>query len=497
MQVVSTRDAECRRSAEQAVLEGIAPDGGLFVPELFPSLDLTAAYNKANAGYQQLCAYILGMYFDLDGQTLIRIAEGAYAEFSDPHVVPLHKLDGRTAMMELYHGPTLAFKDLALQALPRLMKAALAKTGQKENVLILTATSGDTGKAAMAGFADVERTAIQVFYPEYGVSAMQKLQMATQEGVNVAVCAVNGNFDDAQTGVKQMFEDRTLRDAVRKAGYSFSSANSINFGRLIPQVAYYVYTYAKLVADGTIKAGDKLNFSVPTGNFGNILAAYYAMKMGLPVGKLICASNSNNVLTEFFESGVYDKNRTFFKTMSPSMDILISSNLERLLFELCERDSKQVRVWMDDLSDKGSYRLPDPLREEVRKTFYADFCTEEDTREAIRNIYAQYDYLMDPHTAVAVQVLGKYRRATGDDTPCAAVSTANPYKFPQDVLFSVNGERTDDAFNAAQRLSECTHTSIPPQISELKTKPVLHNHAVEKDGMLSAVQGFLDRLRKE
>ncbi len=494
MQVLSTRGKMNAIPATQAVLQGIAADGGLFVPQEFPQIDLNEMEAYAAHEYDVLAARVLQYFFDISEDSLKEITQQAYGTFDDSVVVPLRELDASSYVMELSHGPTLAFKDMALQVLPRLIRKALEIHQQEENVLILTATSGDTGKAALEGFKDVPRTAIEVFYPVDGVADMQRLQMVTQEGSNVEVCGVKGNFDDAQTGVKELFANRELKDMLKKAGYTFSSANSINFGRLIPQVAYYIYAYAKLAAEGKIKSGEKINFVVPTGNFGNILAGYYAKRMGLPIGKLVCASNCNNVLTDFFNNSVYDANRTFHKTMSPSMDILISSNLERLLFEMTGRDEAQVCAWMDALKTNGKYEISPEMQTNLKETFYADFCSEQETAQAIRDTFRQYGYLIDPHTAVAQCVCGKYRKMTGDSTLCVVVSTANPYKFTQDVLESVSGESVADAFEAAARLSELTGTPIPPQISELCEKPVLHNGCVEKTGLFSAVSEFIHKM---
>ncbi len=492
MKVLSTRDRTLEMPALEAVLEGIAGNGGLFVPEQFPKIDQKRLTEATRAGYPEVAAYILGQYFDIDQTTLCALTKEAYASFSTPEVVPVRKV-GDQHVMELFHGPTLAFKDMALQVLPRLMRAGLDQFHRKEDALILTATSGDTGKAALEGFKYVPRTSVFVFYPHDGVAEMQRLQMATQQGGNVGVSAVKGNFDDAQTGVKQLFMDKEFAEHVRKAGYFLSSANSINIGRLVPQVAYYCHAYVKLVEDGTIQYGDTINFVVPTGNFGNILAAHYAKNMGLPIGKLICASNKNNVLTDFFNQGKYDARREFHKTMSPSMDILVSSNLERLLFEICDRDSATVLGWMDALRDHGSYDIPAAAREKLAAEFYADFCDDAGTGEAIRRVFEQHKYLMDPHTAVAQAVYDKYREKSGDKTPTIIVSTANPYKFTPDVWQSLTGETVSDAFAAAEKLFERTGVPIPASIRELKTAPVLHDGVVEKNAMGAAVDTFLHR----
>ncbi|MDR0361873.1 MAG: threonine synthase [Planctomycetota bacterium] len=491
MDVVSTRSGARRIPALQAVLEGIAGDGGLFVPVEFPRLDSGALLRDHRAGYAHVATAVLDAFFDVGRSTLHPLVSAAYAGFGDDAVAPLRALGDGTRVMELFHGPTLAFKDMALQILPRLFRVALEKFDRKDDALILTATSGDTGKAALEGFRNVPRTAVYVFYPEDGVAEMQRLQMATQRGGNVGVCAVKGNFDDAQAGVKRLFADRAFAAEAGRAGKFLSSANSINIGRLVPQIAYYCNAYAKLVDDGVVRYGDGVNFAVPTGNFGNILAAHYAKAMGLPVARLICASNSNNVLTDFFNQGRYDARRTFHKTMSPSMDILASSNLERLLHEICGRDHDVVRGWMRALSEKGVFDIPAAAREKLSGEFYADFCDEGETAAAIRRTYETDGYLIDPHTAVGVRVHQKYRERTGDDAPTVVASTANPYKFTPDVLASLTGETEDDAFEAAAKLAEYTGGAVPECIAELKRLPVLHDRVAEKDRLDEAARNFL------
>ncbi len=494
MDVMSTRNSAVRMPALQAVLQGMAGDGGLFVPERFPRFDMPELLRTARAGYADVAALVLGLFFDVEHPVLLNLAAEAYAGFDAPEIVPVRKV-ADTRVMELFHGPTLAFKDMALQVLPRLMRLALDEFGWKDDALILTATSGDTGKAALEGFRDVPRTSVFVFYPHDGVAEMQRLQMVTQKGGNVGACGVLGNFDDAQTGVKRLFMDESFVAAAKKAGRFLSSANSINIGRLIPQIAYYCHAYAKLAEEGAVKDGGVVNFVVPTGNFGNILAAHYAREMGLPIGKLICASNRNNVLTDFFRRGVYDARRDFHKTMSPSMDILVSSNLERLLFEISGRDSAVVRSWMDALRDTGQYDIPAAARDTLAREFYADFCTDEETAEAIRRVFEESRYLMDPHTAVAEAVYRKYRNASGDATPTIIVSTASPYKFTTDVWRSLTGESLADAFEAGEKLSKRTGTPIPQSIRELKSAPELHTGEVEKDRLRDAVESFLEAKR--
>ena len=494
MNVVSTRNSTVPIPALQAVLQGIASDGGLFVPERFPRLDRSELLRAARAGYAEVATLVLGHYFDVGQSVLLGLAREAYAGFDVPEIVPVRRV-GDTHIMELFHGPTPAFKDMALQMLPRLMRLALDEFGWKDDALILAATSGDTGKAALEGFRDVPRTSVFVFYPFNGVAEMQRLQMVTQKGGNVGVCGVRGNFDDAQTGVKNLFMDESFIADAKSAGRFLSSANSINIGRLIPQIAYYCHAYAKLVEEGAISDGDGVNFVVPTGNFGNILAAHYAREMGLPVRKLICASNRNNVLTDFFNQGVYNARREFHKTMSPSMDILVSSNLERLLFEISGRDNGVVRGWMEALGKKGKYDIPASARETLSQEFYADFCTDEETGAAIRRVFEKSRYLMDPHTAVAEAVYRKYRIASGDTTPTVVVSTANPYKFTTDVWHSLTGENLTDAFEAGEKLSARTGTPMPSSIRELKTTPEVHTGVVERDGLSGAVKKFLSARR--
>ncbi len=492
MKVISTRNKKEEMPALDAVLKGIAADGGLFVPLDFPCLDLNGIVKTASKGYPALASEVLSAYIDLSKEELEILAAEAYASFDTKEVVPLSCVDN-ACVMELWHGPTLAFKDMALQVLPRLLQKAMARQTDGRKVLILTATSGDTGKAAMDGFADVDGTAIVVFYPSEGVSDMQKLQMVTQEGGNVCACAVHGNFDDAQNGVKELFANPDFNRQMRQAGYDLSSANSINFGRLVPQVAYYVYAYAKLVLEEKIKCGSPINVVVPTGNFGNILAAYYAKQMGLPIRRLVCASNRNNVLTDFFHKGEYTARRTFYKTMSPSMDILISSNLERLLFELCGRDEAQVSAWMAALKKEGRYEVPAAVVDKMQRDFWAGYCDDGRTGETIKQVYGEYGYLLDTHTAVAWAVYEDYKKVTGEDIPTVIASTANPFKFVPDVLRSLTGEETgDDIFGAAQKLAEVSKSAVPDKITELKTKPVLHHGAVKKSGLADVIIKFVE-----
>ncbi|HML66835.1 MAG TPA: threonine synthase [Clostridia bacterium] len=470
MRYLSTRGGD-PASAAEAIVRGISPSGGLYVPESYPIIEWN---NGVRGGYLATAHRVMQAYLpETDSAELQTMIAAAYKSFDHPDVTPLVKLSEREHILELWHGPTMAFKDVALQMLPHLMCSSLRQTGETKQVYILVATSGDTGKAALEGFRDVEGTRVLVFYPFGGVSEAQRLQMVTQEGTNVDVCAVRGNFDDAQTGVKQIFASTEIAERLSKEGVRLSSANSINFGRLLPQIVYYFTSYQQLVASGEIQPGEKVNFCVPTGNFGDILAGEYARRMGLPINKLICASNRNNVLTDFFESGVYDGNRSFFQSMSCSIDILISSNLERLLFELAHRDDALVRKWMGELKGKGMYALSQSALDELKKTFSAGWCTEEDTLGTIRRIFDQTGYLMDPHTAVAQCVYERYAAKTGDKTKTVLLSTANPYKFASDVLGAFEPAGKDDFANA-DRLKSLSGAPIPKSMSELFGKPERH-----------------------
>jgi threonine synthase len=482
MQLIGTRNKNGKAEALDAVLQGIAPGGGLYVPSFFPALPDIGELLPLR--YDALSARVLSLFFEgvADMGALTR---AAYKSFDDPAVAPVKRIGKGQYVMELWHGPTLAFKDMALCVLPRLMTAAMQRQRGKD-VLILVATSGDTGKAALEGFCDVPHTRIFVFYPDEGVSDMQRLQMITQRGDNTHVAAVRGNFDDAQNGVKAIFADSAFAAKAADMGYSLSSANSINFGRLAPQIAYYVWAYAQLVSKGEITKSEPVNFVVPTGNFGNILAAYYAKRMGLPVGRLICASNRNNVLTDFFRRGEYSLGRPFYKTMSPSMDILISSNLERLLFELTGRDEAAVRAMMAQLKASGHYDIGKEAQRALEADFRADWCGEDETKAAIRSAFGRNGYLADTHTAVALGVYEKYK-AAGDNTKTVIVSTASPYKFPGDVLSSLGEDAPDSPFEAAKRLSGLTGTAVPRQIAELESSPVRHTAATDIPGMADAV----------
>ena len=486
----STRDANNTVTASQAILQGLATDGGLFTPISYPQLELDFTKLK-DASYQEVAKLILSTFLDdFTDQELDDCINNAYdSKFDTPEIVPLVKLNGQYNL-ELFHGATIAFKDMALSILPHLMTTAAKKHDLKNKIVILTATSGDTGKAAMAGFADVPGTEIIVFYPKNGVSKVQELQMTTQTGNNTHVVAIEGNFDDAQTNVKRMFNDAALRERLAAHKLQFSSANSMNIGRLVPQIVYYVYAYAQLVKTGQIVAGDKINFTVPTGNFGNILAAYYAKQIGLPVGKLICASNENNVLTDFFKTHVYDKKRSFKVTSSPSMDILVSSNLERLIFHLLGNSAEKTADLMKSLNQHGQYELTD-FAPAILELFAAEYATEVETAAEIKRVYEASDYIEDPHTAVASAVYQKYRTATGDKTTTVIASTASPYKFPVVAVEAVTGQTGLSDFEALTKLHEISGIAVPSAVSNLETAQIRHKTTVAADQMQAAVESYL------
>lgn len=437
----STRSDSAPVSASKAILMGLAQDGGLFVPTQIPAFDKTLS-ELAGMDYRGVAYEVMKLLLtDFTEEELKGCIERAYGDnFDVKEIVPLHNADG-AYLLELFHGPTIAFKDMALQILPHLMTTSMKKNREDKEVVILTATSGDTGKAAMAGFADVAGTRIMVFYPKDGVSSIQERQMVTQKGDNTRVVGIRGNFDDAQSEVKRIFGDAALRGEMAEKGFAFSSANSINIGRLVPQIVYYVFAYTRLLKDGVIREGEKINIVVPTGNFGNILAAYYASGMGLPVAKLLCASNSNKVLFDFFTTGTYDRNRDFILTSSPSMDILISSNLERLIYHISGNDSAATAALMKDLSEKGSYAITDQMKEGL-SLFEGGYATEEETAAAIRRLYEADGYVIDPHTAVAVHVYDAYRSKTGDTTPAVIASTASPFKFENSVMRALGDRKS-------------------------------------------------------
>lgn len=475
---ISTRNKNTRMTAHEAVIRGLSQDGGLFVPESIGRIPDPSVLSSDD--YHSIAEAIISVFFDdLSKDDIHACVYGAYdSKFDTPEIVPMRRMsDGW--LMDLWHGPTSAFKDLALTILPRFMSCAYELDECKDTISILTATSGDTGKAALSGFADVPHTAVTVFYPEDGVSEVQKLQMQTAYGNNVCVIAVKGNFDDCQRMVKEAAVSDAVKNAAR--GVRVSSANSINIGRLVPQIVYYFSSYAKLVHQGAIKAGEPVNFVVPTGNFGDILAGYYARRIGLPVKHLICASNRNNVLTDFLETGTYDVKRPFFTTMSPSMDILVSSNLERLLFEESGHDDALVRDLMDSLSRQGSFTIPENMKNSISSLFKGYWCSEEDCAAEIRSLYEREHLLIDPHTAIALNGMHQHMRSTSDQTPCVVLSTASAFKFPQDVYRCLTGESCADGFEAMQKLSSLTTEPIPSGLAQLKDLPVRFTESIHKE----------------
>ena len=457
------------------------------LPVLGKSMEELKDLNYQDTAYEVMKCFLT----DFTEEGLRNCNEKAYdSKFDDEAIAPLVKVED-TYYLELFHGATIAFKDMALSILPHLMTTSAKKNQVKNEIVILTATSGDTGKAAMAGFADVEGTRIIVFYPKNGVSKVQELQMRTQKGANVDVVAIHGNFDNAQSGVKQMFEDQELAKELADKGYQFSSANSINIGRLVPQVAYYVYAYTKLLANGEIKDGEKINVVVPTGNFGNILAAYYAKNLGVPIAKLICASNDNKVLYDFFQTGTYDKNREFVLTTSPSMDILISSNLERLIYLICGEDSEKTKELMEELKTTGKYTITLEMKEKLAD-FAAGYSTEEETAESIHDTYQKTGYVMDTHTAVAAHVCGQYRAKSGDQTKCVIASTASPYKFVKSVMSAIDAENANaDEFDLLPKLQEVSGVPMPQAIKDILDAKVLHDLECDADKMKDTVKGIL------
>ena len=488
----STRNGEEKVTASKAILKGLADDGGLFVPESIPKLDVTIE-ELAKMSYQETAYAVMKLFFtDFTEEELKNCINKAYdSKFDTEAIAPLVEADG-AYYLELFHGATIAFKDMALSILPHLLTTAAKKNQVNNEIVILTATSGDTGKAALAGFADVEGTKIVVFYPKDGVSPIQKQQMVTQKGDNTYVVGINGNFDQAQTGVKKMFSDKELAKELDAAGYQFSSANSINIGRFIPQITYYVYAYAKLYANGKIAKDEKINIVVPTGNFGNILSAFYAKNMGLPVAKLIFASNENKVLYDFFETGKYDKNREFILTSSPSMDILISSNLERLIYWAAGNDAKKNVEFMTALTKDGVYEITPQMQEKL-KDFYGNYASEEETAEAIRTLYEKTGYILDTHTAVASSVYGKYKAETKDEqTTTVIASTASPFKFSRSVMDAINPKYdTMEEFELIDELSKIGNVKIPNAIEEIRNAPVRHKATCEVDEMPRVVKEFL------
>ncbi|HJA13111.1 MAG TPA: threonine synthase [Candidatus Mediterraneibacter merdipullorum] len=487
----STRNSGRTVTASEAILKGLADDGGLFVPEYIPKLDVSMEELKAMT-YQQTAYAVMKQFLtDFTEEELKECIDRAYdAKFDTEVIAPLVKVED-TYHLELFHGATIAFKDMALSILPHLLTTAARKNHVTNDIVILTATSGDTGKAALAGFADVPGTKIIVFYPKGGVSRVQELQMVTQKGENTSVVAIHGNFDNAQSGVKALFEDRELEKELAASGYQFSSANSINIGRLVPQVVYYVYAYAKLLENEEIAPGEKINVTVPTGNFGNILAAYYAKEMGVPIAKLICASNENKVLFDFFRTGVYDRNREFILTSSPSMDILISSNLERLIYAISGQDAQKDSALMEQLKEEGSYEITPEMKARL-SDFAGGFATEEETKEAIRTTYEKTGYVMDTHTAVAAHVCAQYKKESGDDTKCLVASTASPYKFIHSVMTAIDGKYADtDEFELVDELSRLSGTDVPPAIEEIRNAEIRHTKECGAGEMKQTVKEIL------
>ena len=494
MKYFSTREKNLRVSGAKAIAQGLSEDGGLFLPESVPTLSDKEMRALCDMNYRERAVDIMSRYLDdFSREELEGFTASAYAEnFDHAGIAPLKMLGEKTAMLELWHGPTCAFKDMALQILPYLLTASLKKIGEEKRVCILVATSGDTGKAALDGFADVDGTAIVVFYPRDGVSDVQKLQMTTQEGKNLHVCAVNGNFDDTQTGVKTIFNDRDFAEKLAEKGVILSSANSINWGRLLPQIVYYFSAYCDYVSAGKLNFGEELDFCVPTGNFGDILAGWYAKKMGLPIRRLICASNSNRVLTDFLETGVYDKNREFFTTASPSMDILISSNLERLLAMLT--DDKSVCGWMDNLKTEGKYDVGERVLSLLKAEFTGGCCNDNEAKKAIAEVFAEKAYLMDTHTAVAYKVLEDLR-AKGDEFPTVIVSTASPYKFCDSVLDALGKPVNLPGAALLHELELVSGTAIPKPLQSLEGKTSRFKGAVSGNEMKAVVESFLAELQ--
>ncbi len=486
----STRNSEIKISSAKAITLGISEDGGLFVPQNLPKLSQSDLDFLVDKSYVERAKFVFSKFLtDFTEDEIAHCVENAYNDkkFASENIYEMSKLGNDTYMLELWHGKTCAFKDMALQILPYLLTVSAKKEVNDKKIIILVATSGDTGKAALEGFKDVEGTEILVFYPENGVSAMQKRQMTTQEGENVYVCAIKGNFDDAQTGVKNIFTDESIQNKLEENKMMFSSANSINWGRLLPQVVYYVSAYCDMVKNEEIKMGDGINICVPTGNFGNILAAYYAKQMGMPFNKLICASNKNKVLTDFINTGIYDKNREFSATISPSMDILVSSNLERLLYELTDRDDTIISDWFNKLSDNGKYEISDKVKAKLSEDFVGGFCDDDSTKTQISKTFSEYSYLLDTHTAVALNVYEEYKSLSGDETKTLVVSTANPYKFTADVLSALTDEIPADEYAQVDALFNITKLAPPQELTNLKDKTVRFTKSIDKADMDKAV----------
>lgn len=499
MNYISTRNSNIKVTAAKAIAQGLSGEGGLFVPDEIPKLTKDIMLGLCEKSYTDRAFDIFRMFLnDFSDEEIRHCVTNAYGKnFDTENIAEISHLLTGTYILELWHGPTCAFKDMALQILPYLLTVSASKTEPDKEIAILVATSGDTGKAALEGFKDVKGTNITVFYPEDGVSDMQKRQMTTQEGENVNVCAVKGNFDDCQNGVKAIFTDEKVKSELEKKNISFSSANSINWGRLSPQIVYYISAYAQLIKEGEIEYGEKINIVVPTGNFGNILAAYYAKEMGLPVNKLICASNANNVLTDFLNTGVYDRNRKFYTTISPSMDILISSNLERLLYHLCGNNDAIINDWFDKLKTEGKYTISSDVKAKIDEMFFAGCCNDDETKTAINDVFNKYSYLMDTHTAVAYKVYEDYKNKTGDTTKTIIASTANPYKFGKAVFEAIGGVSDGlDEFEIIEKLEKISNTTIPEPLAATKNKKIRFTKSVEKSELPGVVLDFLNDLTK-
>lgn len=487
----STRSTQKAVTASEAILKGLSEDGGLFVPDHIEKLDKSLK-ELAEMNYQDVAYEVMKLFLsDFTKEELTTCIRNAYdSKFDTEQIAPMVEADG-AYYLELFHGATIAFKDMALSILPHLMITSAKKNHVKNEIVILTATSGDTGKAALAGFADVAGTKIIVFYPKHGVSPIQEKQMVTQKGANTFVVGITGNFDDAQTGVKKLFGDKELEKEMAEKGYQFSSANSINIGRLVPQIVYYVYAYTRLLKEGKIGNGEEINVVVPTGNFGNILAAFYAKNMGLPIHKLICASNDNKVLYDFFQTGTYDRNRDFVLTTSPSMDILISSNLERLIYRIAGNDASKNADLMSALSGNGKYEITDKMKAEL-SDFFGGYASEEETAKQIHKLYSDCGYVIDTHTAVAAAVYNKYKKETKDEHKTVIASTASPFKFTRSVMNAIDKKYDSmDDFALVDQLSAIANVEVPAAINEIRTAPVLHDHVCTKEDMKSVVKNFL------
>ena len=498
MKYISTRGNTRPISSVEATKMGMVPAGGLFVPEEIPSISIQQLEQWKDLSYSELATNIFSFFLenDFSENEISSITRNAYnsENFDSNEITPLKQLDDQLYIMELFHGPTGAFKDIALQALPHILSGALEKLSITNQLIILVATSGDTGKAALEGFKDVPGTRIIVYYPFQMVSKIQELQMLTTEGNNTHVVSVRGNFDDCQNAVKDIFTDKQFSDYLLEEGYEFSSANSINWGRLFPQIVYYFYAYLSLLKKKKIQLAEKINFTVPTGNFGNILAAWYARKMGLPVEKLICASNINKVLTDFFQNGIYDRNRHLISTISPSMDILISSNLERFLFEISDHNEAAINYWMRNLQEKGNFKLEKTLKNKMEEIVFAGYASEKETMNTIKKVYNQYQYLIDPHTAVGVKVFNDYKVLVQDNTKTVVDATASPFKFNQSVFTALSGEnnvKNMDELVLLQELSKYSGSPIPANLQELTTKKIRHNLVYDKKDIRKSLQDIL------